>query len=79
MADDGNVVNYSGRQRAISQRLAKYVFVKQHGVDTESEITEQTDRLNKIVKGLINGDTELKLPKAADEKALSKMRELETS
>ncbi len=79
MADDGNVVNYAGRQRAISQRLAKYVFAKQHGMDTESKITDLTDRLDRIVKGLINGDAEWKLPKATDEKALSKMREVETS
>jgi len=79
MADDGNVVNYSGRQRAISQRLAKYVFAKHHGMDTEDKIKKHTDRLDRIVKGLINGDAEWKLPKAADEKALSKMRELEAS
>ncbi|MEW6739218.1 MAG: methyl-accepting chemotaxis protein [Nitrospirota bacterium] len=79
MADDGNVVNYSGRQRAISQRLAKYVFAKQHGIDTESKIAELTVTLDRIVKGLINGDAEWKLPKATDEKALSKMRELEAS
>ncbi|BCB95353.1 hypothetical protein JZK55_02750 [Dissulfurispira thermophila] len=79
MADDGNVVNYSGRQRAISQRLAKYVFAKHHSVDTESKISELITTLDRIVKGLINGDTEWKLPKATDEKALSKMRELEAS
>ncbi|GER93099.1 methyl-accepting chemotaxis protein [hot springs metagenome] len=79
MADDGNVVNYSGRQRAISQRLAKYVFAKHHSADTESKISELITTLDRIVKGLINGDTEWKLPKATDEKALSKMRELEAS
>jgi methyl-accepting chemotaxis protein len=79
MADDGNVVNYSGRQRAISQRLAKYVFAKHHGMDTEGKIAELKDMLDRIVKGLINGDAEWRLPKATDEKALSKMRELEAS
>ncbi|MFZ6007520.1 MAG: methyl-accepting chemotaxis protein [Nitrospirota bacterium] len=79
MASDGNVVNYSGRQRAISQRLAKFVFAKQHGHDAESKIAELTGSLDRIVKGLINGDAEWKLPKATDEKALSKMREIESS
>ncbi len=79
MADDGNVVNYSGRQRAISQRLAKFVFAKDHGIDTEGKIEEYTNTLDRIVKGLINGDAEWKLPKTTDEKAVSKMRELEAS
>lgn len=79
MADDGNVVNYSGRQRAISQRLTKYVFAKHHGIDTEKDITDLTTRLDRIIKGLINGDAEWKLPKATDEKFIAKMKEMDAA
>lgn len=79
MADDGNVVNYSGRQRAISQRLTKHVFAKHHGIDTEKDITDLTNRLDRIVKGLINGDAEWKLPKATDEEFIAKMKEMDAA
>jgi methyl-accepting chemotaxis protein len=79
MASDGNVVNYSGRQRAISQRLAKFVYAKQYGFDTAKEIEDFTGRLDRIVKSLVNGDPQWKLPKATDEKFIAKMKELEAS
>ena len=79
MADDGNVVNYAGRQRAISQRLTKMVFAKQHGIDTGAKIAEFTSTLDRIIKGLINGDAEWKLPKATDEKFIAKMKELDSA
>jgi methyl-accepting chemotaxis protein len=77
MDDDGNVVNYSGRQRAISQRLSKMVYAKQHGTDTGDNIGQLTGKLDRIVKGLINGDEEWKLPRAGDEKFIAKMKEVE--
>ncbi|MCL4536864.1 MAG: methyl-accepting chemotaxis protein [Nitrospirae bacterium] len=79
MADDGNVVNYAGRQRAISQRLTKMVFAKQHGIDTGAKIAEFTSTLDRIIKSLINGDAEWKLPKATDEKFIAKMKELDSA
>jgi methyl-accepting chemotaxis protein len=77
MADDGNVVNFAGRQRAISQRLAKMVFASQHGLDTKNDVVQLTAKLDRTVNGLINGDDEWRLPKADDEKFLAKMKELD--
>ncbi len=79
MADDGNVVNYSGRQRAVTQRLSKMVFAKQQGVDGGGKIQELTSLMDKIVNGLINGDPALNLPKASDEKFIAKMKEIEST
>ncbi|MBI5213041.1 MAG: type IV pili methyl-accepting chemotaxis transducer N-terminal domain-containing protein [Nitrospirae bacterium] len=79
MAADGNVVNYAGRQRAVSQRLAKMAYAKQHGVDTVGDIAKLTETLDRIIKGLVRGDAEWKLPKATDEKFISKMKEVEAS
>ncbi|MCL4456827.1 MAG: methyl-accepting chemotaxis protein [Nitrospirae bacterium] len=77
MAKDGDVVNYAGRQRAISQRLTKIVFAKQRGVDGGEKIQELTSSMDKIVNGLINGDPALNLPKATDEKFMAKMKEID--
>lgn len=79
MATDSTVVNYAGRQRAISQRLAKLASLKYQGVDTESQISELIPKLDKIIKGLINGDTELGLPKATDQVFLEKMQNVDNS
>ncbi|MBF0560188.1 MAG: CZB domain-containing protein, partial [Nitrospirae bacterium] len=79
MDSDANVVNYAGRQRAITQRLPKMVYAKQHGSDTGDNIKQLTERMDRIVKGLLNGDTEWKLPKVNDERFISKMNETETA
>ncbi|MCX8027565.1 MAG: methyl-accepting chemotaxis protein [Thermodesulfovibrionales bacterium] len=76
MDEDGNVVNYAGRQRAISQRLAKFVLAKQQGLAVDEQIKEHSNRLERIINGLINGDAELKLPKLTDQVAMDKMKEV---
>lgn len=76
MADDANVVNYAGRQRAISQRLAKMVYAKQHGSDVGDNIEQLTGTMDRVVKGLLEGDGEWRLPKAADGKFIEKMLEI---
>jgi methyl-accepting chemotaxis protein len=79
MAKDGDVVNYSGRQRAVTQRLTKMVFAKNQGYYTGEKIPELITLMDKIVNGLINGDPSLNLPKAADEKFIAKMKETESA
>lgn len=79
MQADGDVVNYAGRQRAISQRLTKMVYAKQHGIDTSADVAKLTGMLDRIVKGLVDGDAEWKLPKAADEKFIAKMKEMDSA
>lgn len=77
MADDSAVVNYSGRQRAVSQRLAKMVYAHHIGMDKSQEINTLTATLDRIINGLINGDAEWKLPKATDQNFISKIQEVE--
>ncbi|MDI6728800.1 MAG: methyl-accepting chemotaxis protein [Thermodesulfovibrionales bacterium] len=79
MAKDGDVVNYAGRQRAVTQRLTKMVFAKNQGSYTGEKIPELISLMDKIVTGLINGDPALNLPKATDEKFISKMKETESA
>jgi methyl-accepting chemotaxis protein len=79
MSADGNVVDYPGRQRAVSQRITKMVFAKNQGAYNGEKIQELVQTLDRIINGLINGDAELKLPKASDEKFIAKMQEVKTS
>jgi len=70
MADNARVVNYSGLVRGATQRLVKLEIAGQQS----GKLITQLDR---IVNGLINGDKELKLPRAQDQEFLAKMREVE--
>ncbi|MGD0283358.1 MAG: type IV pili methyl-accepting chemotaxis transducer N-terminal domain-containing protein, partial [Dissulfurispiraceae bacterium] len=79
MTADGNVVDYSGRQRAFSQRITKMVFAKNQGSYNGEKIQELVQTLDSIINGLINGDAALALPKAADDKFIAKMQEVKTS
>lgn len=69
MQDDGRVINYSGIVRGATQRLIKLEI---HNKPTN----ELIEKLDKIVNGLINGDKDLKLPKAKDVDYLKAMNQL---
>ena len=79
MNQDGHVVDYSGRQRAFSQRITKMLFAKSSGNYNGAKIDESIKTLDKIVNGLINGDSDLNLPKATDDKFIVKMHEVSES
>ena len=79
MAEDGNVVNYAGRQRAVSQRLVKIVYAKHHGSNDGAKIQELIRTLDRIENGLVNGDAEWGLPKAKDERFIGKMKEVKST
>ncbi len=76
MAEDGNVVDYAGRQRAVSQRIVKMIFARNQGHYDGAKIRELTQTMDKIIDGLINGNAEWGLPKAGDEKFIAKMKEV---
>ncbi|MCL4490887.1 MAG: methyl-accepting chemotaxis protein [Nitrospirae bacterium] len=76
MSEDGNVVDFAGRQRAVSQRLTKMIFAKQQGSYDGAKIQELIQTLDRIINGLVNGDAEWKLPKATNEKFIGKMKEV---
>ncbi len=78
MADDGNVVNYAGRLRATSQRLAKFVYVQQLGIDKSSDIASTSAIMDRIIEGLLKGDAEWKLPPATDDNFIQKLKEVQT-
>lgn len=70
MSEDGRVVNYSGIVRGATQRLVK--------LEMGGQIQEKLiAKLDGIINGLINGSTELQLPKATDKEFISKMKDVE--
>lgn len=70
MESDGRVVNYAGVVRGGTQRLVK---LELSNINSD----ELIGKLDKTIKGLINGDGELKLPKVKDEGFLSSMKQVE--
>ncbi|HAK89748.1 MAG TPA: chemotaxis protein [Nitrospiraceae bacterium] len=70
MSDDGRVVNYSGIVRGATQRLVKLEM----GGNAQEKLTAKLDG---IINGLINGDTELQLPTATNTEFISKMKDVE--
>lgn len=77
MAADGKVVDFTGRQRAVSQRITKMVLAKlsgQMGLDEEIQKTEAT--FDQIVSGLRHGSAELGLPIATDPAYIGKQDEV---
>lgn len=72
MTDDGRVVNYAGIVRGGTQRLVKLEIGGR-------QADELIAKLDKIINGLTNGDTELQLPKATDREFVDRMQEVKKS
>ncbi|HTG01020.1 MAG TPA: methyl-accepting chemotaxis protein [Nitrospirota bacterium] len=69
MESDGRVVNFAGIVRGGTQRLVKLELA---GTPAD----ELAAKLDAIIKGLVNGSTELGLPKAGDAAFLARMNEV---
>ena len=69
MTDDGRIVNYAGIVRGGTQRLVK---LEMAGQPSDSLI----NKLDRIIKGLLSGDSELKLPTIKDENYRSRMEDV---
>jgi len=72
MTADCRVVNFSGIVRGATQRLAKQEL-------SGNKSQDLIDRLDKILRGLINGDGDLRLPTATDDNFLLKIQEVENA
>jgi methyl-accepting chemotaxis protein len=68
---EGTVVNQTGIVRGASQRLVK---LELRGKESD----ELIQRIDKVIKGLINGDKDLDLPKATNKEFLEQMKQVET-
>ncbi len=69
MEDLAVAVNLSGRQRMLTQKMAKEYFLVALDIDTENnrkELARTVSLFDTTLKGLLNGDEERALPPATD-------------
>jgi len=73
----GNVINLAGKQRMLTQKMSKEALFVAKGIDVDAnkENLKKTAALfDKTLKGLVNGDEELKLPKTEDKAILAQLQ-----
>ena len=74
-----NVINLAGKQRMLTQKMSKEALFIAKGIDTKANIEalKKTEALfDKTLKGLIDGDDELKLPKTTDKEILAQLKKV---
>ncbi len=69
MASDGKVVNYSGIVRGATQQLMKFEL---HNDPSDKTIA----KIDNIIRALLEGDSELKIPKATQSGFITKMNDV---
>ncbi|HEC17620.1 MAG TPA: hypothetical protein ENI99_13755 [Sedimenticola sp.] len=72
----GKVINLAGKQRMLTQKMSKEILLVAKGVDAEANkanLKKTADLFDKTLKGLINGDASLGLPKTEDAAILKQL------
>lgn len=62
----GIVINLAGAQRMLSQKMTKEALLLAANTGDAKELLKSASRFDKVYHGLIQGDTELKLPACSD-------------
>lgn len=78
--NSGTVINVAGRQRMLTQKMSKEIFLIALGIDKEANLKalEDTQNLfNKSLYGLIEGNSEMNLPPTTNTRNLNQMRKVE--
>ncbi len=74
-----NVINLAGKQRMLTQKMSKEALFIAKGINVKanSESLGKTASLfDKTLKGLVEGDDELKLPKTTDKDILAQLKKV---
>ncbi len=74
-----NVINLAGKQRMLTQKMSKEALFIAKGIDVKAntEALKKTEALfDKTLKGLVDGDDELKLPKTTDKEILAQLKKV---
>jgi hypothetical protein len=75
------IIDLSGKQRMLTQKMTKEAFLIKLGIDKESNIKKlkQSSRLfDKTLKGLLSGDKELKLVALKDSKIDEQLKKVDS-
>jgi len=76
----GVILNLSGKQRMLTQKMSKQVVLIALQFETDANLDKlmaTSDLFAKTLKGLRNGDTELKLPVTTNKAILEKLTEVD--
>jgi len=75
----GVVINLAGKQRMLTQKMSKEAFYIAKGIDAEAntENLKKTSALfDKTLKGLVDGDSSLNLPKTENKEILAQLQKV---
>ncbi len=80
-AEYGVVLNLSGKQRMLSQKMSKEIMLVALGIDTEknlANLAKTSGLFDKTLKGLRNGSSELHLPPTNAKRILRQLDKVDT-
>ncbi len=75
----GTVINLAGKQRMLTQKMSKEILLIAKGIDVDANkasLKKTADLFDKTLKGLINGDADLGLPKTTDSAILAQLKKV---
>jgi len=75
----GTVINLAGKQRMLTQKMSKEALFVAKGIDTEknkANLAKTVALFDKTLKGLINGDNSLNLPKTKNKEILAQLQKV---
>jgi nitrate/nitrite-specific signal transduction histidine kinase len=78
-ADMGKVINLAGKQRMLTQKMSKEALLVAKGIDVnqnKANLQKTAALFDKTLKGLINGDADLGLPKTEDAAILAQLNKV---
>ena len=73
----GNVINLAGKQRMLTQKMSKEALFVAKGIDADANkanLSKTVALFDKTLKGLIDGDESLGLPKTTDPDILKQLK-----
>jgi nitrate/nitrite-specific signal transduction histidine kinase len=77
----GTVVNVAGRQRMLSQKMAKEILLialKQSADENRTQLKADAELFSKVQAGLVNGDPQLGLPATSNKTILAQMSKVDS-
>jgi len=77
----GLVINLAGKQRMLTQKMSKEAFFIAKGVSVDANkaaLTKTAALFDKTLKGLISGDSGLKLPKTDNPEIIAQLNKVST-
>ena len=72
----GTVINLAGKQRMLTQKMSKEILLIARGVDVaanKASLKKTASLFDRTLKGLVDGDAELGLPKTTDPAILAQL------